>query len=67
MRAFGEMVAVLWAQGHMGATHRLEQLWEKICQKEGLSLFCAYPKSEFTQNPEASMKEICEAHSRVIQ
>jgi hypothetical protein len=66
VRAFGEMVAVLWAQGHTGATHRLEQLWQKLCQKEGLSLFCAYPKKDFTQDAEASMKVICEAHSRVV-
>lgn len=67
VRAFGEMVAVLWAQGHEGATHRLEELWQKRCEKAGLSLFCAYPKSGFTQNAETSIRQICETHSRIIQ
>lgn len=66
VRAFGEMVAVLWAEGKSGATVRLEYLWHRLCEKEVFSLLCAYPKSGFTQDAEASMKEICDAHSRVI-
>lgn len=66
VRAFGEMVAILWAQGHNGATVRLEHLWHKICQQEGLSLFCAYPRIGFTQDVEVSIKDICAAHDRVI-
>ena len=31
VRAFGEMVAVLWAEGHNGATVRLEHLWHQFC------------------------------------
>lgn len=66
VRAFGEMVAVLWAQGNSGATVRLEHLWHAICHEQSFSLFCAYPKSGFTRDAAASIKEICEAHSRVI-
>ena len=33
VRAFGEMVAVLWAQGNSGATVRLEHLWQRLCQE----------------------------------
>lgn len=66
VRAFGEMVALLWAQGHSGATVRLEHLWNTFCQQEAFCLFCAYPKSGFTQDAEASLREICEAHSRVM-
>jgi hypothetical protein len=66
VRAFGEMVAVLWAQGNQGGTVRLEHLWNKFCQREMLSLFCAYPKTGFTQDADESVKEICAAHSRVI-
>lgn len=66
VRAFGEMVALLWARGNSGAMLRLEELWHHLCQKEGLSLFCAYPKSGFTQDTEASIKDICAAHSKVV-
>lgn len=66
VRAFGEMVAILWAKGQVAATVRLENLWNKLCHAEGFSLFCAYPKSGITKDTSLSMHEICEAHSRVI-
>jgi hypothetical protein len=66
VRAFAEMVAVLWADGLTGATVRLEHLWQEFCQKSGLCLFCAYPRPYITNDPEASMKEICDTHSRVV-
>ena len=66
VRAFGEMVALLWGQGHNGATVRLEHLWHRLCQREGFSLFCAYPRIGFTQDAEASIREICALHSKVI-
>jgi hypothetical protein len=66
VRAFGEMVAVMWEQGLHGATVGLEHLWHRLCQKEGFSLFCAYPKSGFTDDARVSVKNICDAHSRVV-
>jgi hypothetical protein len=66
VRAFGEMVALLWQQGHAAATVRLEHLWHRLCQEKAFSLFCAYPRIGFTQNADASIKEICAAHSRVL-
>jgi len=66
VRAFGEMVAVLWARGHNSATVRLEHLWHGVCQKESFSLFCAYPKCGFTTDADKSMQEICAAHSRLV-
>ena len=67
VRAFGEMVALLWTQGHAGATVRLEHLWHKMCRENGFSLFCAYPRIGFTQDADSSMKEICDAHSKVVR
>ena len=66
LKAFGEMVAILWEQGHYGATVHLEHLWNKICAEDPFCLFCAYPKSGFTQDPVESIKAICAVHSRVI-
>jgi hypothetical protein len=66
IRAFGEMVAVMWAKGYCGATVRLEHLWHQLCQKEAFVLFCAYPKSGFTENPADSIASICAEHSRVF-
>jgi len=66
VRAFGEMVAIMWARGDQAATVRLEHLWHRLCHSERFSLFCAYPRVGFTRDAEASIAEICSAHSRVI-
>lgn len=64
VRAFGEMVAILWANGDYAATVRLEHLWHKLCHAKQFSLLCAYPKSGFTYHATASLKKICDAHTR---
>ena len=64
-RAFGEMVALLWAQGHNGATVRLEYLWQELCKKENFSLLCAYPKTGFTEDASRSIQKICSAHTKM--
>jgi hypothetical protein len=66
VRAFGEMVAVLWAGGKNGATVSLEHLWHQFCLTAAFPVFCAYPRAGFTQDSDASIRAICAAHSRVI-
>ncbi|HYD18114.1 MAG TPA: MEDS domain-containing protein [Patescibacteria group bacterium] len=66
VRAFGEMVALMWAQGQCAATVRLEHLWTELCRRENLPLFCAYPKSGFTQDPQDSMAHLCSLHSKTV-
>lgn len=66
IRAFGEMVAILWAKGLNGATVQLEHLWNKFCEKYPLSLFCAYPKSGSTGDINATFRHVCTAHSKMI-
>ena len=67
VRAFGEMVALLWAQGNIAATVQLENLWNKICQDEALSLFCAYPRSGLNQRALESILHICGSNSKMIK
>lgn len=67
VRAFGEMVALLWADGYTQATLELERLWDQLCKTEAFSLFCAYPHSGLPQDINESMQEICDAHSQVIE
>ena len=66
VRAFGEMVALLWARGDYAATVRLEHLWHALCEKESFALFCAYPKSGFAASPADSIARVCAEHSKVI-
>jgi hypothetical protein len=65
VRAFGEMVALMWAQGQCGATVQLEHLWARLCEKESFSLFCAYPKAGFTEKAVDALAQVCAAHSKV--
>ena len=66
IRAFGEMVALLWQQGFNGATVQLESLWNKLHKQNDFTLFCAYPKIGFTQDMHASMNKICCEHNKII-
>jgi hypothetical protein len=66
VRAFGEMVALLWARGDIAATIRLERLWHEICKSQNFSLLCAYPKTGCTEDASESIAEICAAHTRII-
>ena len=66
VRAFGEMVALLWARGQAGATVRLEHLWHGLCRELGFPLFCAYPRCGFTQDATFALEEICAKHDRLL-
>jgi hypothetical protein len=66
VRAFGEMVAILWAKKLYAATVRLEHLWHRLCAEQRFSLLCAYPVSGPTSSSAISMREICQAHTHVI-
>ncbi len=66
VRIYGEMVAVLWAQGKHRAAIRLEELWNTLAREREFSLLCGYPSPVF-QTPElsAALAEVCACHSQV--
>ena len=47
LRAYGEMVGILWAQRQYPAAIRLEQLWNKLRSDTHFSLYCSYPVDVF--------------------
>lgn len=47
VRIFGEMVAVLWAEGKTRTAIRLEELWDELATRHAFSLLCAYPMSAY--------------------
>jgi hypothetical protein len=47
LRAFGEMVGVLWSTGQTAAAVRLEEYWNRLLEDHAASLFCAYPIDVF--------------------
>jgi len=67
IHAFGEMVALLWADGNRTAAIALEQLWNDLAKRYRFSLFCAYPISDFADSEQqAALTGVCACHSRVI-
>lgn len=65
--AFGEMVALLWAQGNAEAAVRLEQLWNDLACTYPIALRCAYPISAFNREDHGDLfLEICAEHSHVV-
>jgi signal transduction histidine kinase len=67
VRIFGEMVALLWAEGNCDAALRLEALWNGLQQTRPFTLFCAYPMSGFGDESHAGpLGHVCTSHSRVI-
>jgi MEDS: MEthanogen/methylotroph, DcmR Sensory domain len=49
LRAYGEMVGVLWEAGQYSAAIRLEEFWNRLLQRDGFSLFCSYPIDIFSK------------------
>jgi PAS domain S-box-containing protein len=67
VRAFGEMVALIWAEGNRDAAWRLEALWNDLAKTYSFALFCAYPLNGFRDESDAArLQDICGCHSRVI-
>jgi hypothetical protein len=65
--AFGEMVALLCAQGRTDAAIRLEQLWNDVADHHVFSLCCAYPLNTFrSESDRAPFLKICAQHSHVF-
>jgi len=64
---FGEMVALLWADGKPDAALQLERLWNDLAKSHNFRLHCGYPLQGFNRPEHAEyVSKICNAHSGVI-
>lgn len=64
---FGEVVALLWAEGNREQAIRLEQLWNRFALKHRFSLLCAYPAAGFDGDPDIeAFARMCAEHSAVL-
>jgi hypothetical protein len=67
IRAFGEMVALLWAQDNQAGAILLEQLWNSLARDHMFTLFCAYPLHYFEHHGHTNMlQNISHLHSSAI-
>ncbi|HEX3446245.1 MAG TPA: MEDS domain-containing protein, partial [Chthoniobacterales bacterium] len=64
--AFGEMVALLWADAMCEAAIRLEQLWNELARTHDFSLRCAYPMAGFGPDAPELFDRVCTEHLAVI-
>jgi len=64
VRAYGEMVDVLWKRGQTAAATRLETLWNVLANSHTFSLLCGYAMASVYEN--AAVEEICSHHSHVM-
>jgi signal transduction histidine kinase len=67
VRAFGEMVDLLWKEGKPEAAIRLESLWNELAEAYSFSLLCAYSLGGFEHADDAeAFLRICGHHDHVI-
>jgi hypothetical protein len=67
IRAYGEMVDLLWQEGNQEGAIRLEILWNQLASEYEFSLLCGYAVGNFYKETQHSrMQDICRHHSHVI-
>ena len=65
IRAYGEMVDVLWKQGRPEAAIKLEILWNKLAMKFRFALLCGYAMGNFYKQAR-HLDEVCAQHTQII-
>ncbi|MDB4966151.1 MAG: sensor protein [Myxococcales bacterium] len=67
VRAYGEMVDILWREGNPQAAIALEELWNDIAKIHSFSLLCAYVMGNFYKEADGEhFHEVCRQHTHVI-
>ena len=67
VRAYGELVDLLWQDGNAGAAIKLEMLWNQLAEAYDFSLLCGYAFGHFykeTRDPR--YQEVRNHHTHVI-
>lgn len=67
MRAYGEMVGILWQAGQVGEAEVLETCWNRLLEDGGLSLFCGYPVDLMDPDLDAqALQPLIDAHTHLV-
>lgn len=64
IRAYGEMVDVLWKDGKNDAAIKLEMLWNRLANTHDFALLCGYAMGSFYKS--ASVETICRHHTHLV-
>ena len=67
VRAYGDMVDVLWQQGRREAALRLEEYWNELARLQTFSLLCAYRMDSLdAASYGGPLQSVCKAHTHLI-
>jgi anti-sigma regulatory factor (Ser/Thr protein kinase) len=67
VRAYGEMVALLWEAGDVLAAIRLEEAWNALAREIPFGLVCGYPSESVRGEEKANaLSQVCHLHSSVL-
>jgi hypothetical protein len=67
VRAYGEMVDVLWQRGERRAALSLEEFWNRLAHQHSFSLFCAYFMDPLDDSAYGGALEcVCRLHTHLI-
>jgi len=66
VRAYGEMVDILWQQGNRQAAIRLEEYWNELGRLQTFSLFCAYAMDPLDAKSYSGLQSVCKVHTHFI-
>ena len=64
IRAYGEMVNLLWKDGMTAAAIQLEMMWNELAKAHALRLLCGYSMANFYKD--AAVGEITRLHTHVL-
>jgi hypothetical protein len=67
LKAYGEMVNILWGEGNIYGTIALEKLWAELLTGKKFSLLCAYSIDLMCDDKqEIAFNEVCQCHTHLL-
>jgi hypothetical protein len=67
VRAYGEMVDILWKDGNPDGAIQLESLWNTLAASEHFMLLCGYAMGNFYRECQGfDIGDVCHVHARVL-
>jgi DcmR-like sensory protein len=64
IRIYGQMVDVLWQEGHCDLAISLEMLWNQLANTHAFSLLCGYAMGSFYKD--GHFADICGQHTHIV-
>lgn len=64
IRAYGEMVDILWQEGRTAAAIRLEMLWNQLARTHSFALLCGYSMGHFYKD--VAQQDVRRQHTHLV-